>query len=571
MKNWIIKEQHESPHIEGIHPNIAKLLYSRGIRGEEEVKEFLSDSPVKTYDPFLLKGMKEAVEKIRYYITRGSKICIYGDYDVDGVTAICLVFEFLQNLTDNLMWYIPVRNKEGYGINKAALEKIKQENVDLLISVDCGISAYEEVEYAKEIGLDTIITDHHTAGDRIADCIVINPKQPDCEYPFKELCGCGVAYKLIQALQRDFGLEKKTITKGLDLVAIATVADIVPLLDENRTLVKHGIKVVNRKKRVGLDELIKAIGIENNAISATDIAFIIGPHINAGGRVDTAEPSLLLMMENDRERAEALAEKLIENNNLRKSLQNKGFELAKLCLADKNTDNLILVSGVDIHEGVAGIVAGKLKEEFCRPALIVTENKESGLLKGTGRSLDTINLYELLKTQANKLVGFGGHKAACGFTIAKENLEAFEAGLEAEIERMKEEEPEILEDILEIDAILELEYADDDFGWMLEKLEPFGQKNQRPLFMIENVYINNLKFVGKEKEHCRFYLKDVSGNSLECIMFNGESRLRGVESEGNPFDFVGRINMNYRMGAYNIQFIPIDFRRSMTVCGIRKR
>lgn len=563
MKKWILNDHDESPCFEGIHPSIARLLYNRGIRSEEEIKEFLSEEPVKTYDPFLLKGMHEAVDKIKYHISRGSKICIYGDYDVDGVTAICLVFEFLQNLTDKVAWYIPVRHEEGYGINKAAVEKIKNDGTDLLISVDCGISAYEEVEYAKKIGLDVIITDHHTAGDRIADCIVINPKQPDCEYPYKELCGCGVAYKLIQALQRTCGLGKKTLKKGLDLVAIATVADIVPLLDENRTFVKYGLKTVNHRKRPGIEALIRAIGLENKTICASDIAFIIGPHINAGGRIGTAEESLLLLLETDKARCEALAQKLVENNNLRKALQTKGFELAKRYLQKKKPQNLILVSGEDIHEGVAGIVAGKLKEEYCRPTLIVTENKETGLLKGTGRSIDTINLYDLLKSQEEKLVGFGGHKVACGFSIKKENLESFRAGIEEVIFRMNETDPNLLDEILVIDDVLDLSEADNDFGWMIEELEPFGQKNQRPIFMVKDVYIKDLKYVGKEKEHCRFGMKDRMGNSLECIMFNGEKLLRGISIEGKLFDFAGRVNMNYRAGAYNIQFIPVDFRRSL--------
>lgn len=563
MKKWILNDHSGSPQFEGIHPNIAYLLYNRGIRSEEDIREFLSEEPVRTYDPFLLKGMHEAVEKIKYHIARGSKICIYGDYDVDGVTAICLVFEFLQNLTDNLTWYIPVRHEEGYGINKTAIEKIKNDGTGLLISVDCGISAYEEVEHAKKLGLDVIITDHHTAGDRIADCIVINPKQPGCEYPYKELCGCGVAYKLIQALQRSCGLGKKSLKKGLDLVAIATVADIVPLLDENRTFVKYGLKAVNHKKRIGLESLIKAIGLDGKTICASDIAFIIGPHINAGGRVDTAEDSLLLLMETHEERCEQLAQKLIENNTLRKNLQLKGFELAKKHLKEKETENLILVSGEDIHEGVAGIVAGKLKEEFCRPALIVTENKENGVLKGTGRSIDTINLYDLLKSQEEKLINFGGHKAACGFSIAKDDLEAFRCGIEEEISKMKESDPGLLDEVLNIDGVLKLEEADNDFGWMVEKLEPFGQKNQRPVFMVKGVYIHDLKYVGKEKEHCRFFMRDLMGNSLECIMFNGEKIFREISIEGKLFDFAGRVNMNYRGGTYNIQFIPIDFRRSL--------
>ena len=562
MKKWILNSEKESPLYEGIHPNIARLLYNRGIRGKEAVKEFLSDKPLKTYDPFLLKGMREAVEKIQYHVERGSKICIYGDYDVDGVTAICLVFEFLHHITNNLSWYIPARQEEGYGMNKAAVKKIRDAGVDLLISVDCGISAYEEVKYAEELGLDVIITDHHTADERIADCIVINPKQPGCEYPYKELCGCGVAYKLIQALQRSYHLDKKTLREGLDLVAIATVADIVPLLDENRTLVKYGLREVNQRKRIGLDCLIKAIGLEGRNITASDIAFVIGPHINAGGRVSTAESSLKLLMEKNRNKAKHLAEVLIGNNNLRKSLQQKGFDLAKKNLAETDSGRLILVSGEEIHEGVAGIVAGKLKEEYYRPALIVTQNKEEGILKGTGRSVDTINLYDLLKTQEKLLIGFGGHKAACGFSIDENNLESFRRGLEAEIAQMEEENPALLEDVLPIDDVLDLADADNDFGWMLERLEPFGQKNQRPVFLVEKVFIDDMKFVGREKEHCRFFLKDLQGNSLECIMFNGESRFRRMQFEGKLFDFAGRINMNYRGGAYNIQFIPIDFKRS---------
>ena len=550
--------------MEGIHPNIAKLLASRGIRSREDVEEFLSPQPQQTYDPFLMKGMREAVEKIRHHLQRGSKICIYGDYDVDGVTAICLVFEFLKNLTDNLEWYIPVRQQEGYGINNEALKKIRDRGADLLISVDCGISACEEVRYAHELGLDTIITDHHTPGEEIPDGVVINPKQPGCPYPYKELCGCGVGYKLIQALQRTFGLPKKTIKKGLDLVGVATIADIVPLLDENRTLVKYGLKAVNSRKRVGLASLIHAIGgnFAEKTLSSTDVAFILGPHINAGGRVDTAESSLKLLMTEDKHEAEALAYKLIDNNNLRKSLQARGLDLAQKNLKEQDNRLLVLVAGEDIHEGVAGIVAGKLKEEYNRPTLIVTESEKPGVLKGTGRSVDSVNLYELLKTQEDLLLNFGGHKAACGFSLRKEDLPAFRAGLEGVLSEMVREKPDLLEERLELDDELDLAEADNDFGWMLEKLEPFGQANQRPLFGIFGVYIDNLAFVGKEREHSRFVLRDKDGNTIDCIMFNSEERFRGQEVTGRLFDFAGRINMNYRAGTYNIQLIPVDFKRS---------
>ncbi len=461
------------------------------------------------------------------------------------------------------MWYVPLRQEEGYGINKEAIDKIISEGAELMISVDCGIAGYEEVDYAMKKGLEVIITDHHTVGDRIPESIVINPKQPGCEYPFKELCGCGVAYKLIQALQRTYGLGKNTLKKGLDLVATATVADIVPLLDENRTLVKYGLTELNKRKRVGLDELIKAIGLNEKTIGASEIAFILGPHINAGGRVDNAEPGLKLLMETDREKAAELAEVLVYTNNLRKSYQAQGFEIARNYLDGADTENLIIVSGQKIHEGVAGIVAGKLKEEYHRPVLILTENKETGVLKGTGRSIDTINLYDLLKTQEDLFLTFGGHKAACGFSLNRDNLPAFEKGLKTVLKKMREDDPQLMDEVLEIDGFLDLADADNEFGWTIEKMKPFGQKNPKPLFVVQSVYIDDMKFVGKNMEHCRFMMRDLAGNTLDCIMFNAESRFSGMDFSGKLFDFAGRINMNYRACEYNIQFIPIDFRRSI--------
>ena len=241
----------------------------------------------------------------------------------------------------------------------------------------------------------------------------------------------------------------------------------------------------------------------------------------------------------------------------------EGFELARNYLNGADTEDLILVSGQEIHEGVAGIVAGKLKEEYHRPALIVTENKETGILKGTGRSIDSINLYDLLKTQEDLFLSFGGHKAACGFSFNCDKLPDFEKGLRDVLKKMREDNPTLMDEVLEIDGYLDLAEADNEFGWTIEKLEPFGQKNQRPVFVVRNVYIDDMKFVGKDREHCKFIMKDISGNSLECIMFNAESRFSGMDFSGKLFDFAGRINMNYRAGAYNIQFISIDFRRSM--------
>lgn len=564
MKKWILKNTGESPQFEGISPTVAGLLRSRGIETPDDVSEFLSDSPRKTYDPFLLKGMREAVEKIENHIKRGSKICIYGDYDVDGVTASCLLFEFLREITSNVEIYIPSRKGEGYGLNKEAVRRLKAGGTDLLITVDCGISAYEEVATALEAGLDIIVTDHHTPGEKPLPCITINPKQAGCPYPFKDLCGCGVAYKLVQALQRDLGLDRRLIMRGLDLAAIATVADIVPLRDENRTIVKYGLKRVNARKRVGLDCLISLIGgsLASKKISAGDVAFIIGPHINAGGRVDSAEAGQKLLLEGDRAEAEKYAEKLIENNNRRKRLQNEGYLKAKKHLEEPREEDFVLITGEEIHEGVAGIIAGKLKDEYNRPAMILTENPETGILKGTARSIDSVNLYDFLNTQSDLFVSFGGHKAACGFSLEAKNLPAFRKGLSEEFERLKAGDENLLDEVLYLDGVLDLGEVTNDLGWQVEKMEPFGQSNPRPVFMLEKVLISGFQLVGKEKEHCRFFLKDLKGRSVECIMFNAEERFRGLAFEGRLMDFAGRVNMNYRGGEFHVQFMPTDFRFS---------
>lgn len=561
MKRWVYKKLEEAKPFPGIHKDVQQILRSRGIHGEAEMKEFLSDHPVLTYDPFLLKGLKEAVELICKHIDSRSRICVYGDYDVDGVTAVCLLTEFLEYLTSNILWYIPSRTEEGYGVNKTAIDRLYKKEVDLIVTVDCGISAYEEVEYAKSLGMDVVVTDHHTAGDQIADCIVINPKQPGCRYPFKELCGCGVAYKLIQALQKTLSLPKSTIARGLDIVAIATVADIVPLVDENRTIVKHGLKRINSRKRPGLRGLIREIGLDDRMVDAGQIAFVIGPHINAGGRVDSAHAAMELLRAKDPHKIRELAEKLVYNNNVRKSLQMEGYEEAKSLIGKAPQRSVLVIPGKHIHEGVAGIVAGKLKEEFYRPVLIVTESKEPGMLKGTGRSVEGIDLYQLLKTQEQLLTAFGGHKAACGFSIEEKNLKSFEAGLEEEIKKLLKQDPYLFEETLEIDKRLEIEDITEEFVRSVNALEPFGFRNAKPVFSCENLYVANVQFVGKQREHAKFYARDQRGRGVECIMFGGGSLFRERESGADIIDVAGVVNMNRRGNSYNIQLVLEDVRR----------
>ena len=417
---------------------IENILRLKGIVGQSEISEFLSDKPQKTYDPFLLKDMEKAVQRILYFISEKKKICIYGDYDSDGVNAICLLYEFLSKLTSNLSYYIPSRFDEGYGLNKAAIEKIVSEGCSLMITVDCGSVSYDEVEFAKSKGLEVIVTDHHNINGKPANCLLINPKQEDCFYPFSELCGCGVAFKLAQGIQRSLDLPKSYVNDLLDLVAIATIGDIVPLLDENRTLVKYGLSRVNEGYRKGLNYLTAACKLSTEKLRSEDIAFIIVPHINAAGRMESAETALKLLMGQTNLEIEREANLLVEYNNERKKVQEEIF--AK-CLEIINEfeyiPNVILVNAGDSHEGILGIVAGKLKDLYDRPAIIVCNTWEDGVVKGTGRSIEGINLYDILKESEALLIKFGGHKGACGFSMKLENLELLKTNLNVSLEKSK--------------------------------------------------------------------------------------------------------------------------------------
>ena len=426
-----------------INPIIKKLLNNRGIETEEDILEFLSDKPQKTYNPFLLPDMEAGVDLILSEIEKQSNIWIYGDYDADGITSTSLMMSVLSHLTDEklLNYYIPSRFEEGYGLNKEAIEYIASQGCNLLITVDCGSVSYDEVEYAKALGLKVLVTDHHNITDVMADCLLINPKHPDSKYPFKELSGCGVAFKVAQALQQKSGMPKQVLTEVLDLVAVGTVGDIMPLVDENRTMVKFGLKVLNLARRKGLRKLMEGTSLHIGKISSENISFVIVPHLNASGRIEDASQAVELLLGSCSDsRLDEIVNDVIKKNNMRKKLQ---AELFKQCQAEidrDDLDDLILIHAEDAHEGIAGIVAGKLKETYYRPSIIVTTTGVDGdELKGTGRSIEGVNLYELLKSQEELFLKFGGHAGACGFSLKKENLPALRQGLEKEMGSKTEE------------------------------------------------------------------------------------------------------------------------------------
>lgn len=542
-----------------INPIIIELLKKRGVTSEEDIAEFLSDKPKKTYDPFLLADMEAGVDLILSKIEAGERICIYGDYDADGITAISLLHQVLSHLTDSekLSYYIPSRFDEGYGLNKDAIDAIKKDGAGLIVTVDCGSVSYDEAEHAKNIGMDIMVTDHHSITDRRADCILINPKRQDCPYPFKHLAGVGVAFKLAQAIQKKAGLPKSVLTEVLDLVALGTIGDIVPLLDENRTMVKFGLKVLNSGRRPGLKRLIEKISLTPGNVTSENVAFAVVPHINAAGRMMNARIAAELMMSCDPAFIEQCTDTLIENNRKRKSVQDSTY---KSCVAELektyNGDNVIIIYAEDAHEGIAGIVAGKIKEKYERPTIIVTPSGENGeYLKGTGRSIEKINLYELLKTCDNLFEKFGGHAGACGFLMKKEHLAEFREALNAKTEQMLADDSALFDSQMNIDMDIQLKMITEEFADMLDMMQPFGSKNPKPVFRISKTQALNTSFMGADNSHLRFTARDSAGDSVNCVLFNRAGEYAGVLTCEKPFETIGTIESQYWNGSRRIQMI----------------
>lgn len=525
-----------------------ELLNKRGINTPEDIAEFLSDKPKKTYDPFLLLNMKEGVDLLLNEIKDGTKICIYGDYDADGVTSVCILSHVLSMLTDNFTYYIPSRFEEGYGLNKDAIDKLKADGTCLIITVDCGSVSFDEVEYAKSIGLKMIVTDHHSIDDIKADCILINPKQKECTYPFRELAGCGVAFKMAQAIQQTAGLPKSAVNDVLDLVAVGTVGDIVSLQDENRTIVKYGLNKINSGSRESLSCLKKVIRLP--WVTSENIAFGIAPHINAAGRMAHASEAVAMFRETNPAKMHMLAERLAELNAERKSKQEDAYNECVEMISD---EAFILLVMNDIHEGIAGIVAGKIKENFHKPVIILTPSEE-GYLKGTGRSIETVDLYKVLKKCSNLFERFGGHKSACGLLMKEEYLEEFRQYLNNEMELLLEENPDLFVkeaqyDIEILPEEITLELADE-----LTKIEPVGQDNPKPVFAVKEVMLNNIAFMGADSTHVRFRVTSKLGN-IECVLFKRAQEVKEILFSGLPVNLIGKVNSKAWNGRRNVQFV----------------
>lgn len=548
---------------------LLKIIEKREIP-QDEIEEFLSLKPKKTYSPYLLKDLAEGVDLIWDEIAKGSKICIYGDYDADGITSTALMLSIFREIIPKKQWesrlgyYIPSRFDEGYGLNLEAIDVIFSRGYDFIITVDCGSVSYEEVEYAKKLGLRILVTDHHTVKDKRADCLLINPNRPDDSYPFKGLSGCGVAFKLAQALREKFDLDKSVLSKLLDLVAIGTIGDVMPLVDENRTLVKYGLKVVNQGLRPGLRILTDMMNLKPGNITSENISFIVVPHINAAGRMESAGLAVKVLdfdeKEKDIKECAALVRELAEKNRERREIQEIVFERAVKKLEGTGIPGFIVIYIEEAHEGITGIVAGKIKEKFNRPTLILTDT-ERNRLKGTGRSIEGVNLYEMLKKYEYLFDKFGGHKAACGFTIKRDNLESLKEGLNRDIGELHRQEENLFERGVQWDLEIKVEDADLELIRGLNLLEPYGQGNPKPVFAFSDVDIFDIRFLGQKGEHLKFRLADRLEDSLDsnknipCLLFNkGQDYTRDFLSD-NRFRIVGSLGINSWQGTESAEIM----------------
>ena len=535
------------------------LLKKRGISGEEEIAEFLSPKPRRTYTPSLLADADAGVDFILQEIEKGSRICIYGDYDADGITSTSLMLQVLRHLLpqERLGYYIPSRFEEGYGLNRDALRQIAERGYQAVITVDCGSVSAEEVRYAKELGLSILVTDHHTITDRMADCLLVNPKRADSAYPFRELCGCGVAFKMAQLLQKRCGLPKHVLSEVLDLAAIGTMGDIMPLLDENRTICKYGMQVINRGSRYGLRKLAEGAGLSPGEISSENISYVIVPHLNATGRMEDAYPAvrLLTAAEGDPE-VPTIVEDLLRKNKERRRLQQETFEA---CTAELSVENFILIRSEHAHEGIAGIVAGKIKEIYHRPTVIVTPSgEEKQYLKGTGRSIEGVNLYALLKRHEQLFEKFGGHAGACGFLMPAENFETLRAGLLADMTELLAKNPQLFETHYDIDLELPCSALTIPFAEELELLAPFGNQNPKPLLCVRNARISRIRPLGTEGRHVGFSMTDRSGCEIACVLFNKAESYMDLLRGGYADAVIGSLECRTWQGRKQLQFLTED-------------
>lgn len=561
QKKWLLKDFDKECVVDiskklRISPITSIILYNRGIRDEESIREFLNADLSSLHDPYLLRDMDKAVERIRMAKENNEKITIYGDYDVDGITSIAVLYKHLSLLGFNVDYYVPDRMQEGYGVNREALDKIKSRGTSLIITVDTGITAVEETEYAKSIGMDIIITDHHECKEDIPGAYAaIDPKRKDCTYPFKNLAGVGVAFKLIQALENDTDISD-LMERFADLVCLGTVADISPLVDENRIFVREGLKRFESTENIGLKALIDVSTNNSKAITTSTIGYVIAPRINASGRLGCASRSVEMFLTGDKEKAYELANDLSKENTIRQQTEQQMFKEALDYIEahpEMKNDKVLVIPHENWHHGIVGIVSSKITEKFYKPSILFAIDGNEA--KGSGRSINGYNLFEALENSSDLLVKFGGHELAAGLSIKTDKIDEFREKINAyEPKAISTENmvPTVLIDAVIKVAYISLETVDD-----INRLQPFGVDNPTPVFAVKNIKIHRIS-VMSDGRHLRMTLyKD--GKYLDAVGF-GMGEYYNLLSEGDFVDVAFGIDINDYKGFQNVQLILKDIK-----------
>ena len=543
----------------GISPILASLLIRRGITTESAAKRFFRPQLADLINPFLMKDMDAAVDRLNDAMGHKERILVYGDYDVDGCTAVALVYKFLRQFYSNIDYYIPDRYDEGYGVSKKGIDFAKETGVKLIIILDCGIKAIEEITYAKEQGIDFIICDHHVPDEVMPPAVaILNPKRPDDSYPFKNLCGCGVGFKFMQAFAKNNNIPFSRLVPLLDFCAVSIAADLVPVVDENRILAFHGLKQLNQNPSLGLKAIVDICGLNGRELSMSDIIFKIGPRINASGRMENGKKSVDLLVEREYSLALDQAKHIDEYNEQRKDVDRQMTEEANQIVArlesQKHQSSIVLY---DEHwkKGVIGIVASRLTEIYFRPTVVLT--RDENLATGSARSVAGFDVYAAIKSCRDLLLNFGGHTYAAGQTMKWADVKEFRKRFQAYVE--EHIEPEQREAILDIDAVIDFKDITKKLHTDLKRFAPFGPGNPKPLFCTLDVYdFGTSKVVGREQEHIKLELVDSkSNNVMNGIAFGQSASARYIKSK-RSFDIAYTIEDNvFKRGAVQLQIEDI--------------
>jgi single-stranded-DNA-specific exonuclease len=560
---WTIKSKPEKEKVQALQNAlqvdeiIATLLVQRGIETYEQAKTFFRPTLEDLHNPYLMKDMDKAVSRIEKAIANDENILVFGDYDVDGTTAVSLVSSYLRSFYPNVATYIPDRYNEGYGISYLGIDYAEDNAVSLIIALDCGIKSIDHVNYAKAKNIDFIICDHHRPGDSLPDAIaVLDPKREDCSYPYDELCGCGVGFKLIQALAENRNQTIEDLLPYLDLVATAIAADIVPITGENRVLAKFGLEVINTNPRPGIKALVQ--NVKKKVLTITDVVFIVAPRINAAGRVKHGNEAVALLTEYNLEQAEQFASEIEQHNSDRKELDKQITKEALLQIEENNEQNRFstVVYQENWHKGVIGIVASRLVEKYYRPTIVFTKSGDK--LAASARSVKDFDVYNALEACAEHLEQFGGHMYAAGMTLKEENYENFKNAFENEVK--KTIPPDLL--IPEISVDLEMNFSDLDEKFMriLKQFEPFGPENMTPVFLSKNVIDSGYaKTLGNDAEHLKAFVKQNNSPNFNAIGFGLGAKIDVVKNR-NPFEAVYVVEENEWNGTVSLQLQLRDVR-----------